>query len=573
MLDELFRNINVPILLYQEGPEPSIVYGNRSAITLLRSEGFDETGQWRDEENPSVALFQIPREDKEKLIELYHRRREIVGFGSNIRLHWGGCLPVSISANRMEYRGTWYVKLCIYPVEAEQMTNSHAQALAAALNTAYQSQGSREAIDRLLAFAGHYFDVLRVSVFESHSEATISNSFEWCALGTKARIDKLQKLPRADSAYDLIIQKALVLDDERALFLHREGELEERMHASIAIPILSVSEPLGYLVLSAGAKQRTWMQEEICFLRDLSDLLASLLERRNVEQSLQYSLEILNTVTEHFDTIVFVYDMQSGEILFASQGFAAAIDVPRQELNGRNINQLLTRIGRSEKEDPRKAMLDADGRIEKARHTWEFQHQGNHKWYLVRNAIIKWIDGRDVLIETATEITKQKEYEARLEYEASTDMMTGIYNREWGRKLVEKTLENMPCGGKVSLVFMDLDGLKRINDHYGHVAGDQMIIETVKLVKNMIRKSDTLFRWGGDEFVLLLHATEEESQHVMDKIMMRAREHNRCRDNPFDLRFSYGIVEIQEGAPYTLDGLIREADQKMYANKTKEKLS
>lgn len=277
------------------------------------------------------------------------------------------------------------------------------------------------------------------------------------------------------------------------------------------------------------------------------------------------SLEILSAVSGNEENAVYVSDVESGEILFANQGFAAILGQTQEEMQGQCVYPYLEQLGRTQAKEPIERLVSPTGEILKRSHSWEFFYQ--ERWYLVRNAIIPWVDGREVHIETGTDITRQKQQEARLEYEASMDMMTGVHNRAWGRRLIENVLSHGQSGNRSTLVFLDLDRLKEVNDRFGHVAGDRMIIETVRLIEGSIRRSDSLFRWGGDEFVMLLRATQEETARVMEKIAARMEERNAESAEPFPLRFSYGVVEIHDGHSYTVDTLIAEADRKMYVEK------
>jgi diguanylate cyclase (GGDEF) domain len=201
-------------------------------------------------------------------------------------------------------------------------------------------------------------------------------------------------------------------------------------------------------------------------------------------------------------------------------------------------------------------------------YTWEFQNTKNRKWYLLRDAIIKWIDGRDVHIETATEITQWKEYEEQLKQSASIDSLTGVYNREWGHQLMKEVVEHPGARKKeISLVFTDLDDLKHINDAYGHDVGDRMLRDLAELFRTNIRRSDIICRWGGDEFVILLKCGIVVAEKIMRSMEEKLGKINQMRGEPLGLAFSYGIAEPGEDADITVDTLVSRADRQMYKNK------
>lgn len=180
--------------------------------------------------------------------------------------------------------------------------------------------------------------------------------------------------------------------------------------------------------------------------------------------------------------------------------------------------------------------------------------------------------GTVVIFYDITERKKvEKELEIRnemLEYYAYTDQMTGVSNRRTGIELLEKELVRisesyMP----LSVCFFDVDGLKTVNDTYGHIEGDQMIKFIASAVKSSVREIDTVSRMGGDEFLVIFPGFHEsEAEEIIKKINAKLEEHNQDREFPFEYSFSYGIIETR-GGNYDANDVIKAADEKMYLNK------
>ncbi len=125
-------------------------------------------------------------------------------------------------------------------------------------------------------------------------------------------------------------------------------------------------------------------------------------------------------------------------------------------------------------------------------------------------------------------------------------------------------------GGELSLIMMDIDHFKCFNDDYGHQAGDQVLVQTVKIIERFTRSSDLLFRYGGEEFCLLLPGTDlAAAADVAKKLLAAFREHNHYqpdRSLTIPVRLSMGIASAPEHT-MAADGLIGCADQALYKSK------
>lgn len=144
-------------------------------------------------------------------------------------------------------------------------------------------------------------------------------------------------------------------------------------------------------------------------------------------------------------------------------------------------------------------------------------------------------------------------------YIAYTDILTGCSNRQ----LLEKRLvEYAKYGGEITLGFVDLNGLKIVNDQYGHLEGDTYLIKVAKVVLSALEDSHMdLFRYGGDEFILLSNTDCEEE---MRRILHRVNEQLIEEKQMYHMSISYGIVQ---GDSNRYQDLLRDADEEMYQYK------
>lgn len=160
---------------------------------------------------------------------------------------------------------------------------------------------------------------------------------------------------------------------------------------------------------------------------------------------------------------------------------------------------------------------------------------------------------------------------ARLKQMAERDPLTAVLNRHAFYSMVgsKRDDDSRPLGGSVAVI--DIDNLKPLNDKYGHQAGDAAIRSVAKAIRSVVRAEDLLFRWGGDEFMVILpHVTIEESRWRFDKLnMLLAKTTLPGLDHPMDITLSVGISPFS--STNSLEKAIEEADERMYARKSEKK--
>jgi diguanylate cyclase (GGDEF)-like protein len=159
-------------------------------------------------------------------------------------------------------------------------------------------------------------------------------------------------------------------------------------------------------------------------------------------------------------------------------------------------------------------------------------------------------------------------YQRRLEEMASTDKLTGAANRHVFDLIFRHVVTSAWRRREpVSLIEIDLDRFKQVNDTYGHPAGDAVLRKVTNLVREQIRESDTLCRWGGDEFfVLLVNCPLDCATGVGEKIRAALKERPLLvSGREVDITVSIGVVQYAEGED--LPTLAKRADAALYTAK------
>jgi diguanylate cyclase (GGDEF)-like protein/PAS domain S-box-containing protein len=172
--------------------------------------------------------------------------------------------------------------------------------------------------------------------------------------------------------------------------------------------------------------------------------------------------------------------------------------------------------------------------------------------------------------ELAQKAQELAQSNARLESLSLVDDLTGLYNRKGFFALAEHRVKLANrTGAPFSIAFVDLDGLKRINDTFGHQEGNRALVDTANLLRGCFRESDILARIGGDEFAIFI-ADAEESQidGIETRIQQGLATCNSAAGRPYRLSFSTGIVPAVGPKTSDLETLLAIADKLMYQQKS-----
>ena len=284
-----------------------------------------------------------------------------------------------------------------------------------------------------------------------------------------------------------------------------------------------------------------------------------------------FELKVLETVLNSLDALVYVSDMQTHELLFVSRYGRDIWGNPE----GKRCFEYL----QSDQHSPcsfctNAQLLDEQGQPDGVL-VWEFQNTVTRRWYQCRDQAIRWIDGRLVRLEIATDITERKSSEERLaeahrraEELARVDPLTNALNRRAFYEHMDSTLSQLQRRpAPLCLAMLDIDHFKQINDAHGHVFGDRVLVRLCQILRGDLRGGDQLFRLGGEEFAIVIRdanaATAFELTERLRHLIADSEMHDA--DRPVHFTCSFGIAEHQPGEG--IDSLLGRADAALYAAK------
>lgn len=162
-------------------------------------------------------------------------------------------------------------------------------------------------------------------------------------------------------------------------------------------------------------------------------------------------------------------------------------------------------------------------------------------------------------------LAKVEEAKEKLETISNFDALTGIYNRRYIDGYLKQMVERYAkSGGNLTIMMMDLDCFKEFNDAFGHSFGDEVLRRTTQVIAETLREIDVFARFGGEEFVAVLHReTLESSAFVADRLRKAVSEIKLSKD--VNITISIGVAMLQQGED--VSSLICRADEKLYEAK------
>ena len=172
------------------------------------------------------------------------------------------------------------------------------------------------------------------------------------------------------------------------------------------------------------------------------------------------------------------------------------------------------------------------------------------------------------IIGSTRDITEQKQAEARIKYLSFYDDLTGLFNRAFFEEELRRldTERQFP----ISLIIIDVNGLKFVNDAFGHPEGDRILIDTTRIIEESCRREDIVCRWGGDEFVILLpQCSEEDAEKICQRIKSAPLKNDR---NLIPISLAMGTA-TKKGINQNIQGILSDAEDRMYRNKLLESKS
>ncbi|NPA51446.1 MAG: diguanylate cyclase [Aquificae bacterium] len=290
------------------------------------------------------------------------------------------------------------------------------------------------------------------------------------------------------------------------------------------------------------------------------DFLVDVTERKFLEEKLKQSLAILKATIDSTEDAILVID-KNANVLTYNKSFLKLWNLVDKDmqLDGKKLlNKIKHNLKDSQKfvvaiqeihKNPNRVIKDTfelkDGRVF-SRYSYPFKIDGKiygRVWY-------------------SKDITESIKYEKELEKLASTDHLTGLFNRRKFMSILESFVEKNAV--PFSLIMFDIDNFKSINDTYGHHTGDTILKEVSNRVSSLLDDRCIFSRWGGEEFMILFSGAKLGDGLFLAKLILKSI--NKIRYNSKYVSASFGITEFKKNE--TIFELLKRVDEAMYIAKT-----
>lgn len=145
------------------------------------------------------------------------------------------------------------------------------------------------------------------------------------------------------------------------------------------------------------------------------------------------------------------------------------------------------------------------------------------------------------------------------------DKLTGVFNRAYFEEIIDDFFDRFPL--PAVLAMGDINGLKLINDTFGHKQGDELLITAVEIMKRSVKENNILTRWGGDEFIIIMPQTSLlEAEKIVENVKENCREF-QSNTIPIDISLGLSLIENRD---HTIEEILKQAEEKMYSSKLNE---
>lgn len=283
-------------------------------------------------------------------------------------------------------------------------------------------------------------------------------------------------------------------------------------------------------------------------------------ERKQAEEALRVSENKLRSLFKAMTDVIIIYDSSGKYREIAPTGSQRYFRPPSELLN-RTITDVFP---------PEIASLfmrtihQTLATNEMTRVDYSLTIGGQEYWFSANVSPLT----EDSVIWVAHDISDRKKIEDSLHYQSNHDILTGLYNRQYYETEIERLQRSRLF--PISMLVMDVDGLKWVNDHHGHNAGDELLQRVSGILKSAFRPEDMVARMGGDEFVVILPETDEPAaRQAMTRLEAILAKHNQLYPADQTIGLSIGIATGGQGI--LLSEVFKVADQDMYLKKNRKK--
>jgi diguanylate cyclase (GGDEF)-like protein/PAS domain S-box-containing protein len=361
------------------------------------------------------------------------------------------------------------------------------------------------------------------------------------------------------------------------------------VHSLLHVPLISKGNVIGVLSVDNQVNRREFTESDEVILTSLADYATVAIENANLYERAQKEIHdrkraeiALRASEKRYELAVqgakdglWDWDLNSNRVYYSTR-WKAMLGYSEGEI-GNQPDEWFNRVHPS---DLDKLRLQVTAHVDGAYPDFENEHRilhkdGTYRWVLARGLAVKENEGLVFrMAGSLTDVTLRKTQQEKLIHDALHDALTGLPNRALFQDRLRLAIER--CKRRVNysfaVLFLDMDRFKDVNDSLGHLAGDQLLIKIGELIRKGLRATDTIARFGGDEFVVLLDDINDAqaATRVANWIQEELAKSIHVSGQDIAISASIGIVLSTTAYNRPAD-VLRDADIAMYYAKSKGK--
>jgi diguanylate cyclase (GGDEF)-like protein/PAS domain S-box-containing protein len=438
-------------------------------------------------------------------------------------------------------------------------------------------------LTQVMSILGEAVTADRVYIFEFFDEGKkTSNTCEWCAAGIESAQEILQDLDSSLFSWWLERLKNgenIVIEDINALPPEASNEKSllqsQGIKSLLVVPIcLKNSELVGFLGFDDNQSTRKWLAEDVKTLRMLAEMIALYWTRCQVENSLRESEQRLASIIDFLPDATFAIDNE-GRVIIWNRAMEEMSGIRGEGMLGKDNYEYALPFFPKRRPMLIDLVMNPDHPLREnylflKKHdetlVGEVYSPASGLYMFGTASPLYNANGRRVgAIESIRDVTERRRAEEKIRYLSHFDKLTGLYNRSFFEEEVKRLdqKEYLP----ISIIIGDVNGLKLVNDAFGHREGDRLLLRAAQILKDSCRQEDIIARWGGDEFIILLpHTYHQQALQICQCIK------NACQQSesePIQVSIALGTAS-KETIDENIFTIIKETDDRMYSNKVQE---
>lgn len=417
-----------------------------------------------------------------------------------------------------------------------------------------ESDGELEDIlNKALSSIGHFLDISNSFILKINNERNTADMIaEWVNKGIKPQIKNSKNISIPElvyvGRYPCIISSNTDIPDFFDSYMERN-----QLQALISFPIEINGKLVMSLVFQETRCQKVWDPDTIKFLFDIKKIIQSIVSKRINTVSIENTYDSIESVLESLGCGIFICDRTRKELLYANERIKIEFSKAFQQ---GSFDDMFKRCSKENN----------------GSNYMELHYEEENRWYEIHYTPIAWVDGREVSLCTAFDITDRKIYQKKIEQQANNDFLTGLYNRMRCETDLAEIIENaVKADAEGALIYIDLDDFKTINDDLGHHYGDVLlktISEELKTIEGVERKC---YRMGGDEFVAIVsHENYDRINNIIEDIQEVFSKPWFLYERDCYCTMSMGIAIFPQEGTSVLD-IMKKADIALYEAKRRGK--